>query len=536
MSVWDSVPAFSELLVGQAEISGTRLPSCLRLILMSGDWIPLGLPVRLMSLSHSDLRVVSMGGATEAAIWSNTYEIVDGRVPVGWSSVPYGVPMRGQSIDVLEDGSMRRCEPWVVGMIYIGGLGVALGYVGDEAQTSRSFVRHVTSGEHMFRTGDLGRVRPAGPDGRLLIEILGREDAQVKINGFRVELGEIEAILESDENVLRSCVVLLDGRQLVAFVTVPPTSEDSPQLAPSAAPSAACNDDCSTVAVGSARVAYWRDVYEHVYAPSASDNGGEVDEFAGWTSSFDGTPMPKADMSEWLNDTVQRIKSLCDLRSILEIGVGTGMLLTRLIEHSEQYWATDLSERAVSQLKARMDMDSRDVKLFAQPAHAPLTSEDAPNFGTVILNSVAQYFPSAAYLLRVVSHLASTVSREAGSCGTIFLGDLRSLRHLRHFHVAVQSRRLRSAQGGGEPSSATASTLRGALDASLVEENELCVDAALLLSAISEASSPLHLEYSRVLLKRGSADNELNAFRYDILLYAGSTSGLAASCSGRGDV
>ena len=320
VSVWDSVPAFSELLVGQAEISGTRLPSCLRLILMSGDWIPLGLPVRLMSLSHSDLRVVSMGGATEAAIWSNTYEIVDGRVPVGWSSVPYGVPMRGQSIDVLEDGSMRRCEPWVVGMIYIGGLGVALGYVGDEAQTSRSFVRHVTSGEHMFRTGDLGRVRPAGPDGRLLIEILGREDAQVKINGFRVELGEIEAILESDENVLRSCVVLLDGRQLVAFVTVPPTSEDSPQLAPSAAPSAACNDDCSSVAVGSARVAYWRDVYEHVYAPSASDNGGDVDEFAGWTSSFDGTPMPKADMSEWLNDTVQRIKSLCDLRSILEIG------------------------------------------------------------------------------------------------------------------------------------------------------------------------------------------------------------------------
>ena len=74
------------------------------------------------------LRIVSMGGATEAAVWSVTYEVRGGRVPTGWSSVPYGLGMRNQPVDVLDetsaDGSLRRCDVWATGMIYIGGTGV----------------------------------------------------------------------------------------------------------------------------------------------------------------------------------------------------------------------------------------------------------------------------------------------------------------------------------------------------------------------------------------------------------------------------
>ena len=223
VSVWNSVPAFVELLVGESEVMGSRLPDCLRLVLMSGDWIPLGLPPRLTSLCRSDLRVISMGGATEVAVWSVTHEIVNGCVPDGWSSVPYGVGMVGQTIDVFDERSMRRCDPWVVGMIFIGGVGVALGYVGDESQSSRSFVRDARSGEYMFRTGDLGRVRPAldaSGDERLLIEILGREDAQVKLNGFRVELGEIDSVLESLPQIASAVTIVQTGAALASYIVL----------------------------------------------------------------------------------------------------------------------------------------------------------------------------------------------------------------------------------------------------------------------------------------------------------------------------
>eukprot|EP00966_Prymnesium_polylepis_P159352 3682925-Prymnesium_polylepis.1 len=132
-----------------------------------------------------------MGGATEAAIWSNMYELCDdAELDAAWKSIPYGRPLRNQTMLVL-DSNLQHCEPWVTGAIYIGGAGVALGYYGNELQTARQFVRH--DGEWLFRTGDLGRLRP---DGNL--EILGREDSQVKVNGFRVELGEIEELLVSD--------------------------------------------------------------------------------------------------------------------------------------------------------------------------------------------------------------------------------------------------------------------------------------------------------------------------------------------------
>ena len=226
VSVWNSVPAFVELLVGQAEHARARLPSCMRRVLMSGDWVPVGLASRLFALCDdaSRLRVVSMGGATEAAVWSVEFELEASRasmVPAGWSSVPYGLPMRNQSIEVIDERTMRRCEPWVTGMIYIGGAGVALGYFGNEAQTARQFVRDASTGAPMFRTGDLGRVRPRGEGDEgdeLLIEILGREDSQVKLNGFRVELGEIDSVLEAHERVGRACVVVVDRRHLVAFV------------------------------------------------------------------------------------------------------------------------------------------------------------------------------------------------------------------------------------------------------------------------------------------------------------------------------
>ncbi|MDH6113664.1 amino acid adenylation domain-containing protein [Kitasatospora sp. MAP12-15] len=191
VTVWNSVPTLMEMLAEHvlaedvlAEDAGASPP--LRVVMMSGDWIPVTLPERIRAAAPG-AAIWSLGGATEAAIWSICYPI--GEVPPEWTSIPYGAPLRSQQFHVLND-AMQPCPVWVPGQLYIAGAGVARGYLGDEAKTRASFVRHPSTGERLYRTGDLGRYLPDGN-----IEFLGREDFQVKVRGYRIELGEIEAAL-----------------------------------------------------------------------------------------------------------------------------------------------------------------------------------------------------------------------------------------------------------------------------------------------------------------------------------------------------
>ncbi|WP_406378368.1 amino acid adenylation domain-containing protein [Streptomyces sp. NBC_01618] len=208
VTVWNTVPALLEMALTAAD--GSPLPGSLRLALLSGDWIGLDLPERLARATDGRCRFISLGGATEAAIWSNAYEVTE--VPAGWRSIPYGKPLRNQKFRVV-DGRGRDCPDWVPGELWIGGAGVALGYRGDPELTAARFPEH--RGERWYRTGDLGRY---WPDGNL--EFLGRLDHQVKINGFRVELGEIESCLQGHPEVAQAVAVpVAEGRrELVAAV------------------------------------------------------------------------------------------------------------------------------------------------------------------------------------------------------------------------------------------------------------------------------------------------------------------------------
>ena len=185
VTVWNSVPALAVLMAEAAERRGLRLPS-LRLVLLSGDWVPLDLPDRLRRIAPS-AQVVALGGATEASVWSILYPI--GQVDPAWPSIPYGWPMRGQHWAVL-DGQGCPAPDWVPGELHIGGAGLARGYWGDPALTAERFTAHPRTGERLYRTGDIGRHLPGG-----LIEFLGRADSQVKVHGHRIELGEVEAAL-----------------------------------------------------------------------------------------------------------------------------------------------------------------------------------------------------------------------------------------------------------------------------------------------------------------------------------------------------
>ena len=108
--------------------------------------------------------------------------------------------MLNQQFHVLND-ELRPCPDYVSGHLYIGGEGLSDGYWHDPKNTAKSFITHPVTGERLYRTGDIGYFHPDGH-----IVLLGREDNQLKINGFRVELGEIEhAMLQHPD--IREAVV-----------------------------------------------------------------------------------------------------------------------------------------------------------------------------------------------------------------------------------------------------------------------------------------------------------------------------------------
>ncbi len=214
VTLWDTVPALLQLLVDQAG-KPEQLGDSLRLVMMSGDWIPLGLPDQIRRVLPN-VNVVSLGGATEASIWSILFPIAN--VDPNWKSIPYGKAMLNQSFHVLTR-DLAPCPTWVPGQLFIGGIGLAKGYLRDEQKTNSSFIVNPANGERLYRTGDLGRFLPDGN-----IEFLGREDFQVKVQGYRIELGEIEARLQEFPGV-DLCIVIVredtPGEKRLAGYVVP---------------------------------------------------------------------------------------------------------------------------------------------------------------------------------------------------------------------------------------------------------------------------------------------------------------------------
>jgi len=228
ITFWDSAPAFLQQVVGLPEFqSRPEKPPSLRLTFLSGDWIPLALPGQIKG-RFTGATFVALGGATEATVWSNYFQVDD--VDPSWSSIPYGRPIPNARYYILDD-YRALCPVGSAGELWIGGACLADGYVNDPRRTAERFVDDPFApapGSKIYRTGDRARWQPDGT-----IELLGRLDHQVKIRGHRVELGEIESALRDESGVKNAAVIStgdrLHGLQLVAFVApsgeVPPTAE-----------------------------------------------------------------------------------------------------------------------------------------------------------------------------------------------------------------------------------------------------------------------------------------------------------------------
>jgi amino acid adenylation domain-containing protein len=232
VTVWNSVPAIAGLMAeqaeqagqgGQAGQAGSGALATLRLVMMSGDRIPPTLPAVLRSI-RPGLELMSLGGPTETTIWNISHPI--GPADGGGQSIPYGKPNANNRAYILDADGLDAPD-WVTGEICAAGLGLARGYWRDDARSSARFHHDERLGERLYRTGDLGRYLPDGN-----IDIQGRSDFQIKVNGYRIEAGEVETRLTAIDVVKQAVVVRqagAHGDRLVAHLV--PAGDARPGVA-----------------------------------------------------------------------------------------------------------------------------------------------------------------------------------------------------------------------------------------------------------------------------------------------------------------
>lgn len=212
VTVWNSVPALMDIFLDYC-IAVKKVPAnfSIRHTILSGDWIPMDLFDKMKSVLPES-HLTSMGGATEASIWSNYFPVEE--INKNWVSIPYGYPLPNQVFHVVDELG-RLCPLGVNGRLMIGGRGVAHSYYNEPELTKAAFIIHSDTGERLYDTGDYGRYDENG-----VIIFMGRKDTQIKINGYRIELGEIQSAVAKIGYESNTIIPVDDagGKKLIAFV------------------------------------------------------------------------------------------------------------------------------------------------------------------------------------------------------------------------------------------------------------------------------------------------------------------------------
>jgi amino acid adenylation domain-containing protein len=473
VTVLQLVPSLARMFLGEP---GLARCASLRLVFCGGEELRPDLQDAI--LSALDVELVNLYGPTEACIDATWWSCQRGD-----ERVPIGHPI-GNVTAYVVDGAGAPAPIGVTGELWLGGAGLARGYVGQPDLTRERFVPNPFGVGRLYRTGD--RVRRLA-DGSL--EFRGRLDDQLKVRGHRIEPAEVEAALEAQPGVAEAAVAAREDspgdQRLVAYV-VPETPATAPE------PEAQ-----------SERVEQWRELYEATYA----DSGEAVDpsfDIRGWNSSYTGRPIPAEEMREWVDGTTGRISALRP-RRVLEVGCGTGLLLWRLAAGCEQYWGTDFSAEVLERLRPALTK--------AGLAHVRLLEREADDFSdipegafdTIVLNSVVQYFPAVEYLVRVLDGAV----RALAPGGAIFIGDVRSLPLLEAFHTAVELHHA--------PEGMPAAEVRPRARRRLAQDTELVLDPAFFHAFAHRSPRLGHVQAEP---KRGRHTNELTQFRYDVTLRA----------------
>ncbi|KAJ6202525.1 nonribosomal peptide synthetase 1 [Bipolaris maydis] len=484
---------FTPALLKLSLAASPRTIGALDVLLVAGDRADPGDMLAAQSLVKG--KVANAYGPTENSVMSTLYILTENEKFV--NGVPIGRAISSSGAYVM-DSKQQLVPLGVIGELVVTGDGLARGYT-DSRQDIDRFIVVTISGTTIraYRTGDYVRQRPM--DGQL--EFFGRMDGQVKIRGHRIELGEIESVLCSHRCVRDAAVVLAQKDQsdhaIFGYVTLKQEAtmtedpiEDSRQLQ---------------------HVNAWEERFDsETYALIDGIKPETVGrDFVGWTSMYDGSDIDKAEMNEWLDETIRAIFAITngEPRHILEIGSGTGMILFNLRDSLQGYVGLDPSEKAVSFIMetARCIPSFKNkVRMYQATAtdtnriERPLTADLA------ILNSVVQYFPSQEYLFRVVEDLLHIEGIKM-----LFFGDIRSHALHREF-LAMRALQIAGDGAGKED------ILRIMEDMEQVER-ELLVDPGFFTSLPSRL--PGLVEQVEIQPKKMKATNELSCYRYTAIVH-----------------
>ncbi|MGN6479689.1 amino acid adenylation domain-containing protein, partial [Luteibacter sp.] len=479
-TLWLTAGLFQQVVDARLDTLGS-----LRWLVAGGD--ALSVPHVCRALEHwPDCVLVNGYGPTEGTTFSATHRLDPA---FEGSSVPIGRPLANGQAYVLDE-ELELSPVGVAGELYVAGDGLARGYLGRPGLTAERFVANPfgAPGSRMYRTGDLVRWRA---DGQL--DDLGRLDHQVKNRGHRIELGEVEAALLAEHGVAQAVAVAREDspgdKRLVAYVVGDPAALKAAQ----AQGYDAARED---------NLEQWEALFDDAYGVS---DAAVAPSFLGWNSSYTGLPIPEAQMVEWRDRTVERIASLAPA-AVLEIGCGVGLLLEHLAA-GRSYTGTDISAGALGGLRRWLDErpELRHVVLEQREA-IQFGGWEAGAFDTVVLNSIAQYFPDGEYLLSVLRQAAALV----GPGGKVFLGDLRHLGLLEAFHASVQLDKA--------PAGLSVGRLRSRVSRAVSQEKELLVDPRFFAAARAELEGIGRID---IALKQAGYVNELSAYRYDVTLHVG---------------
>ncbi|HWR48588.1 MAG TPA: condensation domain-containing protein, partial [Pseudonocardiaceae bacterium] len=433
-------------------------------------------PGELVSAWAPGRRMFNGYGPTETTICATSTPLSAGQ------PVSIGAPIPGVCALVL-DARLDPAPIGVVGELYLAGPALARGYVGRAGLTAERFVANPFggAGARMYRTGDLVRWTAAGT-----LDYVGRADAQIKLRGQRIELGEIENTLLACPQVAQAAATMhhsTGGSHLIAYITLEHTTT--------------ADHDVEIVE-------QWQRMNDELYGAQVAVPVFGMD-FRGWNSSYTGDPIPLEEMVEWRSATVDRIMALRP-RRVLEIGAGSGLVLSQIAPQCEHYVATDMSGVAIDNLARSLEqlqIPWRDrVQLLTQPAHV---TEALPQvyFDTIILNSVVQYFPNGGYLGDLIDNALDLLAPG----GALFIGDVRNHTLQGAFQTAVAL--------AGTTTTDTAE-IRQRVHRTIVSEPELLLAPEFFTMWAAEHPFAAGLE---IQVKRGLADNELTRYRYDVVIY-----------------
>ena len=403
-------------------------------------------------------------------------------------SPPIGRPISNTQVYIL-DANLQLVPIGVAGELHIGGDGLATGYHNRPELTAAKFIPNPfdnSKATKLYKTGDIARYLPDGN-----IEFLGRIDHQVKIRGFRIETGEIETTLNQHPTVKETVVVAREdnpaNKRLVAYI-VPETEATN------------SNSELSNTQVNS-----WQQIYNQQIYSQLSEVKDPFFNTRGWLSNYDNQPIPEAQMRLWAKDIVSQVLAHQPQR-VWEIGCGTGMLLFQIAPHVQAYYGTDISRASVEYVQQLLlQQPEKYAHVSLEQKRAEDKTQIAENsFDVVILNSIIQHFPSIEYLLQVIENSIRAVKPG----GMIFLGDIRSLPLMKAFHTTVQLHQATPAL--------SVQQLRQNIDREIWEETELLLSPELFVALKEQYPEISHVQ---IRLQRGSELNELNKYRYSVLLH-----------------